>query len=69
MNALVFLYKKVLKHPFDQKIDAVRAKEKRNIPAVMTHQEVVSVISFIKGAPQLVVKILYSSGLRMIESI
>ncbi len=29
MNALVFLYKRVLHHPFDQKIDAVHAKEKK----------------------------------------
>ncbi|MBF0203140.1 MAG: integron integrase [Desulfamplus sp.] len=69
MNALVFLYKKVLKHPFDQKIDAIRAKERRHIPVVMTHQEVASVISLVKGIQQLVVKLLYGSGLRMIEAL
>lgn len=35
MNALVFLYKKVFQYPFDQKIDAVRAKEKNNRSAAM----------------------------------
>ncbi len=69
MNALVFLYKKVLKQPLEEKIDAVRAKEKKHIPVVMTQQEVVSVITLIKGIPQLVVKILYGSGLRMIEAL
>lgn len=67
MNALVFLYKRVLKHQFDEKIDAVRAREKRAIPVVMTQQEVSSVITLIKGVPQLIVKLLYGSGLRMIE--
>ncbi|MBF0377812.1 MAG: phage integrase N-terminal SAM-like domain-containing protein [Desulfamplus sp.] len=69
MNALVFLYKKVLKHPFDQKIDAIRAKEIKHIPVVMTHQEVANVISLIKDIQQLVVKLLYGSGLRMIEAL
>ncbi|MBF0469241.1 MAG: integron integrase [Desulfamplus sp.] len=69
MNALVFLYKKVLKHPFDQKIDAVRAREKRRIPVVMTHQEVESLIPLIKGVPHLVVKLLYGSGLRITEAL
>ncbi len=67
MNALVFLYKRVLKHQFNEKIDAVRAKEKKYIPVVMTQQEVSSVITLIKGVPQLIVKLLYGSGLRMIE--
>ncbi len=69
MNALVFLYKRVLKHQFDEKIDAVRAREKRAIPVVMTQQEVSSVITLIKGVPQLIVKLLYGSGLRMIEAL
>jgi hypothetical protein len=36
MNALIFLYKKVLKQTLVQKIDAVRAKSRKNIPVVMT---------------------------------
>ncbi|MBF0230535.1 MAG: integron integrase [Desulfamplus sp.] len=69
MNALVFLYKKVLKQPLEEKIDAVRAKEHRHLPVVMTQQEVANVITLIKGVPQLVVKLLYGSGLRMIEAL
>ena len=62
MNALVFLYKKVLKKPLDGRIDAVRAKRKQNIPVVLSKKEVVSVISFMKGTPNLVAKLLYGSG-------
>lgn len=69
MNALIFLYKKVLKQPLDGKIDAIRAKKKQKIPVVMTQQEVATIISLIKGVPQLVVKLLYGSGLRVTEAI
>lgn len=69
MNALVFLYKKVLKQTLDQKIDAVRAKRKVNVPVVMTREEVAQIISLMNGTPQLVVKLLYGSGLRITEAI
>ena len=69
MNALVFLYKKVLKQTLDQKIDAVRAKSRKNIPVVMTHEEVTKVISLMKGTSQLVGKLLYGCGLRISEAI
>ncbi len=69
MNALVFLYRQVLEQPLDQKIDAVRAKTRKNIPVVMTREEVAKVISLINGVPQLVVKLLYGSGLRITEAI
>jgi len=45
MNALVFLYKHVLKQPLDQEINAVRASRKINIPVVMTREEVAQVIA------------------------
>ncbi|KPA18351.1 integrase, partial [Candidatus Magnetomorum sp. HK-1] len=36
---------------------------------VMTHEEVIKVISFMKGVPQLVGKLLYGCGLRITEAI
>ena len=69
MNALVFLYKKVLKQPLGGRIDAVRAKKKQNIPVVLSKKEVVSVISLMKGTPNRVVKLLYGSGLRVMEAL
>jgi integrase len=38
MNALVFLYKKVLQQPLDGRIDAVRTRKKQNIPVVLTRK-------------------------------
>jgi site-specific recombinase XerD len=69
MNALVFLYKHVLKQPLDQEINAVRASRKINIPVVMTREEVARIIALMEGTPQLVVKLLYGSGLRILEAL
>ena len=69
MNALVFLYKRVLEKPLDEVIDAVRAERKVNVPVVMTREEVSGVISVMEGVPQLIVKLLYGSGLRILEAV
>lgn len=69
MNALVFLYKHVLKQPLDQEINAVWASRKINIPVVMTREEVAQIIALMEGVPQLVVKLLYGSGLRIMEAV
>lgn len=69
MNALVFLYKKVLKTPLGGKINAVRAKKKINIPVVLTRDEVRQIIHLLQGSAQLIVKLLYGSGLRITEAV
>jgi DNA-binding FadR family transcriptional regulator len=58
MNALVFLYKRVLNQVMEGRIDAVRADKKINVPVVMTREEVASVLSLMDGIPQLVAKLL-----------
>lgn len=68
MNALVFLYKRVLNHSMPGSINAVRADKKINVPVVMTREEVASVISLMNGTAQLVA-LLYGSGLRIMEAI
>jgi len=67
MNALVFLYRKVLKMHLDKEINAIRAKKKENIPEVLTREEVRQMINMMEGTPQLIVKLLYGSGLRIKE--
>lgn len=69
MNALVFLYKKELNLPLDDEINAVRAHKKVNVPVVMTREETAKVIALTTGTPQLVVKLMYGSGLRISEAI
>ncbi len=69
MNALVFLYKRVLEQPLGGAIDAVRAERKVNVPVVLTREEVGRVIPLLGGVPQLIVKLLYGSGLRVLEAV
>lgn len=69
MNALVFLYKKILKLQLNDEINAVRASKKLNIPVVMTREETARVLLLMKATPQLVAKLLYGSGLRISEAI
>ncbi|MFO8009451.1 MAG: integron integrase [Dehalococcoidia bacterium] len=69
MNALVFLYKQVLKTPLEGEINAVRAVEKVNVPTVLTRKEVSRMIAHIDGTSQLIVKLLYGSGLRIMEAV
>ena len=64
MNALVFLYKRLLNQALPG-INAVRADKKINVPVVMTREEVAAVLSLLDGTAQLVAKLLYGSGLRI----
>jgi len=69
MDALVFLYKRVMKYALPGSITAVRADKKITVPVVMTREEVAAVISLMDGTAQLVAKLLYGSGLRSMEAI
>jgi integron integrase len=69
LNALVFLYKKVLEVPLAERIDAVRAERKTNVPVVLTREEVARVLPLVEGVSHLVVKLLYGSGLRIMEAL
>lgn len=67
-NALLFLYGQVLHHPFEN-VQAVRADRPVRLPVVLTPQEVKRVLSAMTGTPQLVTKLLYGSGLRLLEAL
>ena len=67
-NALLFLYREVL-HQELQGIQAVRADRPVRVPVVLTIEEAKQVIAATRGTPQLVVKLLYGSGLRLMEAL
>ena len=67
MNALVFLYKHVLKQPLSGEINADRARKRSRIPVVLTREETARVIVLMSGVYQLIGKLLYGSGLRITE--
>ena len=58
LNALVFLYKQVLKQPLNEKINAERATKRVKIPVVLMRDETKRIIDAITGVHQLVVKLL-----------
>ena len=69
MHALVFLYTRVLNQALEDRMNAVRADKKVTVPVVMTSDEVATVLSLMAGTPQLVAKLLYGSGLRIMEAV
>ncbi len=66
-SALLFLYNHVLQKPLQPSIQAQRAPERIRIPVVLTREETARIIAALSGIHQLVVKILYGSGLRILE--
>jgi len=67
-SALLFLYREVLGIDMsDWNIQALRAKERKHIPVVLTREEVRCVIDNLDGIYQLIVKLMYGCGLRMSE--
>ena len=59
----------MLETPLEKTVDAIRSSKSRKIPVVLTQDEVRQVITLLEGVPQLVVKLLYGSGLRITEAI
>ncbi len=69
LNAIIFLYKRVLDIPVDEDLDPVRAKRRSRPPVVMSQREVSIVLEHMHGLHLLMAKILYGSGLRLMECI
>jgi integron integrase len=68
LSALLFLYREVLRQPLDP-VDAVRARKPERLPTVLTKSEAARVISAMSGTTQLMAKLLYGSGLRLLECV
>ena len=66
-NALLFLYRHILKAEYDLKDSVVRAKKSKYIPVVLSRSEVDAVIANLKSPYALAVKLLYGCGLRLSE--
>jgi integron integrase len=66
-NALLFLFRHVLKNEFGELRDVVRAKRSRYIPVVLSREEVDAIIRNLYPPYNLVVKTLYGCGLRLFE--
>ena len=67
LSAILFLYRYVLHKPVEFPTDIIRAEKSKTLPTVLTHQEAMAVIDKMTGVSQLMAKILYGSGLRLME--
>jgi len=67
LNALVFLYRKVLKHEFGDITNIVRAKKPSKLPVVLSRQEITRLLNNLHGQQWLMTSLLYGSGLRLME--
>jgi hypothetical protein len=69
LSALLFLYKEVLHRDLGGVGEVVRAKQPVRLPVVLTRDEVRGVLAGLTGAPQLVARMMYGSGLRLLEAL
>lgn len=69
LNAIVFLYREVLDKPLDGKIAPVRAKKKPKIVTVLSKNEASRFFHYMDGTHALMAKLLYGSGLRLMECV
>ena len=64
LNAIVFLYKKVLKIDVGD-LGHVRADRPKNIPVVMTVEEVDRLLDQLQGTRRLLAELMYGTGMRI----
>ena len=69
LNALVFLYRHVLDIDLQDKITPARSKRSASRPTVMTQVEVQGLLAAMEGKPALMAKLIYGSGMRLMECI
>ncbi|WP_225444585.1 integron integrase [Pseudomarimonas arenosa] len=69
LAALLFLFREVLGQQLPWMEGIKRAKRPARLPEVLSREEVLSVLSRMKGVDRLVASLLYGSGLRLLEGL
>ena len=69
LSAILFLYRYVLQQDIDERIDLVRARKPAHLPVVLTKDEVQTLLRQIPPDYVLMAKLLYGSGLRLMECV
>lgn len=69
LNAIVFLYKQVLDLPVAKNLAPIRSKKQVRLPVVMSCDEVAIVLSYMNGVTELMSKLMYGGGLRLMEAV
>lgn len=69
LSAVLFLYREVLRQELLYPIDAVRAKQPTHLPTVLSKAEVSRLLSRLSDPYELMAKLLYGCGLRLMECV
>jgi integron integrase len=69
LNAIVFLYRRVLRRALKEIEPIDRAKRPRRLPVVLSQDEVQAILAHLEEVPRLVAGLLYGSGLRLMEAL
>ena len=69
LSALLFLYREVLAVDLPWLDGLNRPAQKKRIPSVLTRDEVVALFSFLDGEMALLAKLLYGTGMRLMEGL
>ena len=67
LSAILFLYRTVLQMDIQLPPDLSKASRPKRLPTVLTHAEAMQIIGKMRGASRLMAKIMYGSGLRVME--
>lgn len=67
LNAILFLYKEVLKSPIEADIRANRATKPRRLPTVLSRKEIQALFQHLSGRSLLMAELMYAAGLRITE--
>ena len=67
LNAILFLYRNVLRKEIGYVEGVIRAKRPNRLPVVLTRQEMKSILGILDGVEWLMAMLLYGAGLRLME--
>ncbi len=67
LNAIVFYYKRVLEKPLGKIGEWAAAKRPARLPVWLAHEDMMSLISHLRGLPRLMAEVDYGSGARSHE--
>jgi integron integrase len=69
LNAIIFLYSQVLHKSLGSFGNVPRAQRSARLPVVFSRSEVHMILDHLQGIPKLIAKLLYGSGLRLLEAL
>jgi len=67
LNAILFLYRDVLKSPIEAEIRALRATRPKRLPTVLSKSEIASLFEHLSAKHGLMFRLMYAGGLRVME--